>query len=113
MTDEKNPFINPIAEGSNVASGSKQKGKERSADIGVDIIKSLDLVIEDNEKLRVNLTSDGESLKEKLGQNNLYYMKEHERKELGKKFKGLDKTLYEQLNAKVGKIQKHGGSNFA
>jgi len=28
MTDEKNPFINPIAEGSNVASGSKQKGKE-------------------------------------------------------------------------------------
>jgi len=34
MTDEKNPILNPQAEGGNVASGRKNKGKERAAEIG-------------------------------------------------------------------------------
>ncbi|CAG8624044.1 9197_t:CDS:2 [Paraglomus occultum] len=32
MTDEKNPILNPQAEGSNAASGSKNKGKERASE---------------------------------------------------------------------------------
>src|SRR5207253_7261431 len=34
MTDEKNPILNPQAEGSNTASGSKNKGKERATEGG-------------------------------------------------------------------------------
>ena len=40
-------------------------------------------------------------------------MEAHQRKKLGKKFTGLDKILYDRLNAKVGKEQNHGGGNFA
>jgi hypothetical protein len=34
MIDEKNPILNPQAEGSNAASGSKNKGKERASETG-------------------------------------------------------------------------------
>ena len=99
MTDEKNPFINPIAEGSNVASGSKQKGKEIN-DMTEWGQKLYDLVKEERQVLTVYGDEwDGW----KIHRNNIDNEKSNQTKTQSKK-RNTRNTANLQMNNKRKKV---------
>src|SRR6185503_852216 len=104
MTDEKNPILNPQAEGSNTASESR--GKEV-----VNYTKELDELIEINEKSVINFEEETSKkdlwdtlypVKDKEGKpklggkknNVLFRMTEQERQELAENFQGADREIF-------------------
>ncbi|CAG8545253.1 148_t:CDS:2 [Dentiscutata erythropus] len=111
----QNPNQNENINASTGATNNIAKGKEKEI---INVIEELNIIIKSSEQLSVNFQGESQAsqtdleryfeVKEKQNEksnNELFHMTPHDRKKLAEEFSGLDRILYEKLEAKTGTRQ--------